>query len=659
MTETSKNLKLDFDESADEFDPASGLDAPQVDPSSGAHRRQSSVSGGLHRDADGVLKNRPEKRKRSRVTPEQLVELEKEFAINRTPTGAQRKAISDRLGMQERQTQIWFQNRRAKAKHQEQRPPSPNLNPLDAAGLPSSAQLESYIAQLIREKEPVTLIPCSDLKIGHWTRINPSTLHYEVLAYTSQARQCISWFIRSSGLAFKIEVPFSIIRSATLVDVRAPTLVTLVLELNAVPRFFVQQPDLRMRPGETMDDVRKRIGIAPHLPLPQISATPGEWVASNDWTQNQQATRVLRHELTGPRTSILPGVRGFPAAFGLFQEDQQLYHVASQDDGSSAYGSDLFERRSTSPGAFWNDPHTLAAMRTPSSYSGYDSSLTDASSQYSLGSLVSVANSGHTPVSSTHGTPAFHDFEALDLNDEMPINPIAQPMPIHANPHLPLLENQRAPTNQLSGTADLSEFPGFDFGGGDPTSTGLLPQSGLDPASFGLSHPQSQGQLFPGFHDTTGTGTGVSISGYAQQRESERRISDAAVLGNPQASFDFGLGTGVSNYGTYSANGFNAAGGAGAVDIPFEVDATYSSLMAASSVSAYPQTQGAQGAAGFGDPSLYLSGASTGPSQGFAPEAFSQYTQPQPQLLQQTPAGASLVPNGSQPSSRRNSGYYQ
>lgn len=54
-----------------------------------------------------------EKRKRSRVTPEQLVHLERFFTLDRSPTAARRKEISDMLGMQERQTQIWFQNRSA------------------------------------------------------------------------------------------------------------------------------------------------------------------------------------------------------------------------------------------------------------------------------------------------------------------------------------------------------------------------------------------------------------------------------------------------------------------------------------------------------------------------------------------------------------------
>lgn len=52
-----------------------------------------------------------EKRKRSRVTPEQLTHLERFFAADRSPTAARRREISELLGMNERQTQIWFQNR--------------------------------------------------------------------------------------------------------------------------------------------------------------------------------------------------------------------------------------------------------------------------------------------------------------------------------------------------------------------------------------------------------------------------------------------------------------------------------------------------------------------------------------------------------------------
>lgn len=71
------------------------------EPAFGPHRSRSVSSG----------KSDKEKRKRSRVTPEQLVHLERFFSLDRSPTAARRREISDLLGMQERQTQIWFQNR--------------------------------------------------------------------------------------------------------------------------------------------------------------------------------------------------------------------------------------------------------------------------------------------------------------------------------------------------------------------------------------------------------------------------------------------------------------------------------------------------------------------------------------------------------------------
>lgn len=63
-----------------------------------------------HPEEDKIAPLR-EKRKRSRVTPEQLVRLEHFFALDRSPTASRRREISALLNMQERQTQIWFQNR--------------------------------------------------------------------------------------------------------------------------------------------------------------------------------------------------------------------------------------------------------------------------------------------------------------------------------------------------------------------------------------------------------------------------------------------------------------------------------------------------------------------------------------------------------------------
>ena len=79
------------------------------EPSSGPRRSKS--SGGSHVKGKADKAEDKEKRKRSRVTPEQLVHLERFFSIDRSPTAVRRKEISELLGMQERQTQIWFQNR--------------------------------------------------------------------------------------------------------------------------------------------------------------------------------------------------------------------------------------------------------------------------------------------------------------------------------------------------------------------------------------------------------------------------------------------------------------------------------------------------------------------------------------------------------------------
>ena len=77
----------------------------EATPSPEVNQRRVSAGGSRSAGAER------EKRKRSRVTPDQLVHLERFFSMDRSPTAARRREISELLGMQERQTQIWFQNR--------------------------------------------------------------------------------------------------------------------------------------------------------------------------------------------------------------------------------------------------------------------------------------------------------------------------------------------------------------------------------------------------------------------------------------------------------------------------------------------------------------------------------------------------------------------
>ena len=52
-----------------------------------------------------------DKKKRQRVTSDQLAHLESIFAVEHTPTQERRRQISQALGMEEKQTKVWFQNR--------------------------------------------------------------------------------------------------------------------------------------------------------------------------------------------------------------------------------------------------------------------------------------------------------------------------------------------------------------------------------------------------------------------------------------------------------------------------------------------------------------------------------------------------------------------
>lgn len=67
-----------------------------------------------------IKKEEAPKKKRTRTSPEQLRILQKAFATDPMPSSQARLALSKKLGMNPRAVQVWFQNRRAKAKRAEQ-----------------------------------------------------------------------------------------------------------------------------------------------------------------------------------------------------------------------------------------------------------------------------------------------------------------------------------------------------------------------------------------------------------------------------------------------------------------------------------------------------------------------------------------------------------
>ncbi|KAG8733319.1 hypothetical protein FRC11_007202 [Ceratobasidium sp. 423] len=216
-----------------------------------------------------------QKRKRSRVTPEQLAHLERVFAQDRSPTAARRKEISEQLGMQERQTQIWFQNRRAKAKLVEskgRRPGSPGSGRDTPPDTPPelSPGFEGELQALLHETDPISIIPCTDLTIGSWHRIADRTGRHDLVAYISEHRASLTWFIHSGGHGFKMEIPISSVVNTEFTQ-----------SAQTHPGHGIATFWLSEKPIFYMED----------------AANGNTWQVCDDWTEGRQASQVMKHQL--------------------------------------------------------------------------------------------------------------------------------------------------------------------------------------------------------------------------------------------------------------------------------------------------------------------------------------------------------------------------
>lgn len=122
----------------------------------------------------------------------------------------------------------------------------------------------------------VTIISCTDLSIGSWRRIASSAARYDLVAYVSEAKRCLTWFIHSSGHGFKMEVPLHTIADTEFKQVSSGTGLA-VLVLSQPPIFYMEK-------------------VTPNEDGYTLSSY---WKRCSDWTENRQATKVLRHTVVG------------------------------------------------------------------------------------------------------------------------------------------------------------------------------------------------------------------------------------------------------------------------------------------------------------------------------------------------------------------------
>ncbi|SCZ90318.1 BZ3500_MvSof-1268-A1-R1_Chr1-3g01913 [Microbotryum saponariae] len=96
------------------------------------------------------------KQKRKRIMPEQLEHLCELFDRTDSPTYDMREQVAVKVGMTNREVQVWFQNRRAKVARQqaaEMPPPPPRMEPAKAPSVVKPSPVTSYTSRFAAASE--------------------------------------------------------------------------------------------------------------------------------------------------------------------------------------------------------------------------------------------------------------------------------------------------------------------------------------------------------------------------------------------------------------------------------------------------------------------------------------------------------------------------
>ncbi|KAK9321230.1 hypothetical protein V1517DRAFT_327114 [Lipomyces orientalis] len=293
-----------------------------------------------------TLTQQQKNNKRQRATTEQLAILETEFGINPAPNGKTRLRIAEQINMTERSVQIWFQNRRAKikllAKKSIETGGDTDLIPdsmkhylaVQSTG-PGSSSSSAYFARAFgltsaksalgrsasfsgmadssfilpgsggmiltpsevppsaAAKTLVNRFTCRSLSIGTWRRVGCTAMDLVIFYSPSQSR--FTYYINNDSIGFKIEYPFSYVKQ-------------IYVEGHAQ-----KHKDVKSEPNEhgtentfseenrspEMGDIVIVLARPPQFFM-ESSALNGGWFDTEDFTEDQQASKVMEHRLTGP-----------------------------------------------------------------------------------------------------------------------------------------------------------------------------------------------------------------------------------------------------------------------------------------------------------------------------------------------------------------------
>ncbi|KAL8842133.1 MAG: hypothetical protein Q9176_002825 [Flavoplaca citrina] len=254
-----------------------------------------------------TLTQQQKNQKRQRATQDQLITLEVEFNKNPTPTAAVRERIAQDISMTERSVQIWFQNRRAKIKllakksietgedcdsipesmraylaMQEFQSGKPNARDFYGPLSRAPATMNAYGGGMLMNadstspgKVVIHHFSCKSLSIGTWRRVGQNAM--DLVVFYAPDKACLTYYINNDSAGYKIEYPFAYIKNITLENTSPsedPSGMPLkprglLVELSRPPNFFMD------------------------------SSGTGGFHQCGDFTEDQQASRVLVHHLGG------------------------------------------------------------------------------------------------------------------------------------------------------------------------------------------------------------------------------------------------------------------------------------------------------------------------------------------------------------------------
>ncbi|KAJ3125776.1 hypothetical protein HK098_008236 [Nowakowskiella sp. JEL0407] len=271
---SSRRDEINFDDT-DEFE---GSETENI-------QRRHSIA--VFNSSTSNLSNAAVNKKRSRATPEQLQILESTFAVTPTPSGSIRREIAAQCNMTERSVQIWFQNRRARARlyqkrqeqtavvHEKMNTMISNANPV---GVVTTRDLPHVITKGLAPPVEITSVKfsTSSLSIGSWRRTCSTNRMDEDLHCTADLIQKVFvWMIVDAGVGFRLTIPFSCVHRIEL------------LHQNQNSELYV---DILIPPTFSMEA---------EIPEQVTGQLVKQWVQCGDFTEDSQGSLVMRHALSG------------------------------------------------------------------------------------------------------------------------------------------------------------------------------------------------------------------------------------------------------------------------------------------------------------------------------------------------------------------------